>query len=203
MQTNRQSAERNPSDMTPARRSDVWTVANLLTSFRILLIIPFLYLVWAGRFGLALAVFFAGSITDFIDGYIARNFNQHSRLGQMLDPLADKLLVTAGFIVMAIPHEGFPSIPLWLAASVVARDVLILLGALAIYLKTGFKDFKPTASGRVNTFLEMGLIVFFLLFHSGGFLIFLLPLCYLIVLVSVLVSGISYIAQGIRILKNQ
>ncbi|MCI0490010.1 MAG: CDP-alcohol phosphatidyltransferase family protein [Blastocatellia bacterium] len=180
----------------------MWTVANLLTSFRIVLTIPFLYLIWQGRFGLALLVYFIASITDFIDGYVARTFNQQSALGQMLDPLADKLLTTAGFIVMAIPHEGFPPIPVWLAVAVVLRDVFILLGSLLIYLKTGFKEFKPTASGRVNTFLEMGLIVVFLGFHTAEMLIFLLPLCYLIVLVSVLVSGGEYIVQGVRILNN-
>ena len=202
MRNNSQSVAPGHPDPLPGDRSKVWTTANLLTSFRILLTIPFLYLIWRGSFGFALAIYFLASITDFIDGYVARNFNQQSRLGQMLDPLADKLLTTAGFVVMAIPHEGFPSIPLWLAVAVVLRDILILLGSLAIYLKTGFKEFKPTRSGRVNTFFEMGLIVVFLGFHTSGLLIFLLPLCYLIVLVSVLVSGGEYVIQGIKILNT-
>ncbi len=92
-------------------RARVWTVANLLTALRILLILPFLYFVYAQRFGLALAVFFVASITDYADGYIARNFNQKTRLGQVLDPLADKLLTTASFIVMALPHEGIELAP--------------------------------------------------------------------------------------------
>jgi cardiolipin synthase len=182
-------------------QSRVWTVANLLTALRILLILPFLYLIGAGRFGLALAVFFIASVTDYADGYIARNFNQKTRLGQVLDPAADKLLTTASFVVMAIPRAGIDSIPVWLAASVIARDLLILIGSLVVNRITGFSEFKPTALGRINTFLELGLIVLFLAFHTTGVLLFLLPLCYGLVLVSVVASGIGYVAQGARILK--
>jgi cardiolipin synthase len=181
----------------------VWTVANILTFLRIALMIPFLYLIKEGGFGSALLVFFIASLTDFADGYVARRFNQQSALGRFLVPLADKLLTTASFIVMALPHEGFPSIPVWLAVSVVARDVIILIGSLVVYLTTKFKDFKPTTLGKVNTFLELGLIVDFLAFHHFEVLRFLLPLCYGIVITSVVVSGVEYMVQGIRILKTQ
>jgi len=162
--------------------------------------LPFLYLIKEGRFGFALLVFFVASVTDFADGYVARKFNQQSSLGRLLDPLADKLLTTASFIVMALPHVGFPSIPVWLAVSVVARDLVILLGSVAVYLATGFKEFKPTLLGKVNTFLELGLIVVFLAFYTTGELIFLLPLCYAIVITSVVLSGFEYVIQGIAIL---
>jgi cardiolipin synthase len=179
----------------------VWTVANLLTVLRILLILPFLYFVYAQRFGVALAVFFVASITDYADGYIARNFNQKTRLGQVLDPLADKLLTTASFVVMALPHEGIEPLPVWLAVAVISRDLFILIGSLIVNRITGFKEFKPTALGRINTFLELGLIVFFLLFHTTGVLLFLLPFCYALVLASVVASGAGYIIQGAQILK--
>ena len=182
-------------------RARVWTLANLLTLLRIALMIPFLYLIKEGRFGSALLVFFVASLTDFADGYVARRFNQQSSVGRFLDPLADKLLITASFIVMALPHEGFPSLPAWIAISVVARDVLILAGSLIVYLMTKFKDFKPTFLGKVNTFLELGLIVFFLAFHHFEVFRFLLPLCYGIVITSVAASGIEYVAEGIRIMK--
>ena len=182
-------------------RARVWTIANLLTALRILLILPFLYFVYAGRFGVALAVFFIASVTDYADGYIARNFNQKTRLGQVLDPLADKLLTTASFIVMALPHEGIEPLPMWLAVSVVSRDLLILIGSLVVNRITGFSEFKPTRLGKINTFLELGLIVFYLVFHTTGVLLILLPFCYALVLASVLASGIGYVAQGARILK--
>ena len=179
-----------------------WTIANLLTCIRIALTIPFLFLVSAGRFGLALGVFFIASLTDFADGYIARHYRQQSRLGRFLDPLADKLLTTAAFVVMALPHSDFASIPVWLAVVVVARDVLIGLGSFLVYRVTGFREFKPTFLGKVNTFVELGLIVWFLVFHTTGRLIFLLPLMYLVVLASVVLSGGEYMVQGLRILRK-
>lgn len=182
-------------------RARVWTVANLLTVLRILLILPFLYFVYAQRFGVALAVFFVASITDYADGYIARNFNQKTRLGQVLDPLADKLLTTASFVVMALPHEGIEPLPAWLAVAVISRDLLILTGSLVVNRITGFTEFKPTRLGKINTFLELGLIVVFLVFHTTGVLLFLLPFCYGLVLASVVASGAGYVAQGAQILK--
>jgi cardiolipin synthase (CMP-forming) len=193
----------SPSQGSKARGSKLWTAANLITLFRIALTLPFLYLIREGHFGFALLVFFIASVSDFADGYVARKFNQQSPLGRFLDPLADKLLTTASFIVMALPHTGFPSIPVWLAVSVIARDLVILLGSLTVYLATGFKEFKPTFLGKVNTFLELGLIVVFLAFHTTGQLIFLLPLCYAIVITSVIVSGIEYMIQGVVILLGR
>jgi cardiolipin synthase (CMP-forming) len=186
-------------DPAPAR---VWTVANILTLFRIALIFPFLLKINEGAFGQALLIFFIASVTDFADGYVARKYAQHTPLGRFLDPLADKLLTTVGFVVMAIPHPGFPSIPVWLAVAVVGRDLLILSGSLVVLLLTGFKDFKPALLGKINTFLELGLIVVFLGFHSAGILVFLLPLCYAIVLVSVVASGAQYVLEGARIIRS-
>lgn len=186
-----------------ARSSRIWTAANILTFCRILLILPFLYLIGQGRFGIALVIFFIASITDYIDGYLARNYGQQSRLGQFLDPAADKLLTTAAFVVLALPREGLPSIPVWLTAAVVGRDLFIVSGSLIIYLITRYKDFKPTQLGRINTFLEMGLVFWFLIFHAAGILIWLLPTLYYVVLASLLLSGGEYLLQGIRILKNR
>src|ERR1041384_4106010 len=179
-----------------------WTVANLLTVVRILLMVPFLYLIAQGRYGTALAIFFLASLTDFADGYVARRFKQHSRLGRFLDPLADKLLTTAAFVVMAIPRSDFGSIPIWLALAVVGRDLLIVLGALVVYRRTGFKNFKPTLLGKINTFVELGLIVWFLVFHTTGKLLYLLPFMYGIVAISVVASGTEYVMQGVSIFKS-
>jgi cardiolipin synthase (CMP-forming) len=181
---------------------DVLTVANLLTIFRILLIAPFLYSIHRGKFTQALVIFFLASLTDFFDGYVARKFHQESKLGQVLDPAADKILTTASFIVMALPHPNFPSLPLWLAVVVVGRDLVILIGSWVVYARTRFKDFKPSTSGKVNTFLELGLVVWFLWFHVMDRFTILLPFCYLIVLGSVLVSGGSYLLQGRRIIRD-
>src|SRR5260370_875155 len=142
------------SGQRPARKSDIerymLNTANLLTSLRIVLILPFLLMIDSGRYGAALGVFFLASLTDFADGYVARHFAQQTQLGRLLDPLADKALITCAYIAMAIPHHALSSIPIWLAAAVIGRDGLILVGALVLYLTTRFKDFKPSMVSKVN-----------------------------------------------------
>jgi len=202
MATNRTHSTVGELEGSRAGDKGVWTIPNILTIFRILLTLPFLYFVNQGRLGYALLVFFAASVTDFVDGYVARRFKQQSKLGRFLDPLADKLLTTAGFVVMAIPHSGFPSIPIWLAVAAVRRDLIIVLASLVVYFLTRFRDFKPTLLGKINTLVEMGLIVWFLVFHTTGRLIFLLPSLYMIVVASLFLSGGEYIVEGIRILKR-
>ena len=179
--------------------------ANVLTSLRIVLILPFLVLIDSGRYGAALGIFFLASLTDFADGYVARKFAQQTQLGRFLDPLADKVLITCAYIAMAIPHQDLPSIPIWLAAAVIGRDALILAGSLVVYVATRFKDFKPSLISKVNTFVELGLIVYFLSVHateSLAVLRVLQPLCYGIVLSAVIVSGLDYVIRGVLILRS-
>jgi len=186
----------------PARRR-LWTVPNLLTILRIALTGPFLLLIISGRFAAALGIFFLASLTDFLDGYAARRLNQQSDVGRLIDPLADKLLTTAGFVVLAIPHQGFSAIPIWVAAAVIGRDALILLGSLIIYAAIRFTGFKPSLLGKANTLIEMGLIVLFLTFNALGVLTFLLPAAYWLVVTSVVVSSIEYAIRGVSILRAQ
>jgi len=154
------------------------------------------------RYDWALAVFLIAGATDFADGYVARRFNQRSEIGRLLDPIADKVLVTSAFVAMAVPHNGFPSVPIWLAVSVVARDVLILLGALLVYLMSRFSGFSPTWSGKLTTFAELAVIAGFLLFNSLGRFVWTLPYMYAIVLACVMVSGIEYLFRAVRMLKS-
>jgi cardiolipin synthase len=180
----------------------MWTAANVVTLGRILLIAPFLYLIRQGNFGWALVVFIVASITDFLDGFLARRLGQQTELGRLLDPIADKLLTTAAFVVMALPHEGFPSIPVWLAVAVVLRDVVILAGSLILYLLTGFTKFKPTLLGKLNTALELLMITVFLTFNSFRISNSIFPTLYTIVLISILLSGAGYLIEGIRIVRT-
>ncbi|MEN3333571.1 MAG: hypothetical protein V7641_2936 [Blastocatellia bacterium] len=184
----------------------LWTVANMLTLLRIALLAPFLYWVKEGRFGLAVIIFFIAGITDFFDGYVARRFNQQSAFGRFLDPAADKLLTTASYIVMGLPRAGFEPIPLWLVAAVIGRDLFILLGSLMVYLLTRYKGFKPTMLGKVNTFLEIGLIFWFIIFNHFKLITlmkFLLPIMYGLVITSVIASAIEYVWMGARILRRR
>lgn len=196
-----QSSELTPQASTQGR---LWTLANGLTMLRIALLVPFLYWIKVGSFGLAVIIFFIAGVTDFFDGYVARHFHQQSAFGRFLDPAADKLLTTASYLVMALPRAGYEPLPLWMAAAVIGRDVLILLGSFVVYLLTRYKGFKPTTLGKVNTFLEIGLIFWFVMFQLEAMKPgkILLPLMYGIVITSVIASGIEYVWMGVRILRR-
>ena len=182
--------------------TDTWNLPNSLTFLRILLTVPFAYLVWQGRFGTALIVFLIAGITDYADGYAARHMHQETSFGRLLDPIADKVLTTAAFVVLAWPRSGIPSIPIWLAGSVIGRDIIIVFGSLLVYLSVRFTQFKPSLAGKINTFLEIGLVTVFLAVQSLRFGCALLSAAYFIVLASVIISGVGYIMKGIGIYRT-
>jgi cardiolipin synthase len=103
--------------------SRIVTVPNVLSLFRLILIPVFLWLLILGDYGWALLVLVVSGLTDFVDGYVARHFNQISRLGQVLDPAADRLFIFSTLIGLAWQHI----IPWWLVAIIIARDVLLLV----------------------------------------------------------------------------
>jgi CDP-diacylglycerol--glycerol-3-phosphate 3-phosphatidyltransferase len=151
------------------------TTANRITILRILLI-PFfvvevLYYVRGGSTGhhevhrwLALATFAVAAICDGVDGYIARHFNQRSELGAILDPMADKLLLVSGIVVLSRQNEPYlAGVPLWLTGTVIGRDVLLLLGLLVIQMIVGQVKVRPRLLGKVATVLQMAVVLWILL----------------------------------------
>ena len=139
------------------------TTANKITIVRILLvpffIVEVLNYVEHGKEWhryLAIAAFLAASICDGVDGYIARRYNQRSELGAILDPLGDKLLLLAGIVLLSLHHEQYlPHLPLWLTATVISRDMLLLIGMAVIYYACGKVAVKPHMIGKVATVLQM------------------------------------------------
>jgi len=135
-------------------------IPNSLTILRILLIPVYVGLLVYGEFDRALIVLLVAGVTDALDGTIARAANQKTRLGALLDPLADKLLLTSGFITLSAIHL----IPSWVTIVVVSRDVILLLGtAVAKYTESPI-DIAPTFLGKGTTFLQLSyvLLVIFL-----------------------------------------
>src|SRR6185369_7925402 len=139
------------------------TTANKITIFRILLVPFFIVEVltyvddgeeWH-RF-LAIMAFLLASVCDGVDGYIARRYDQRSELGAILDPLADKLLLVAGIVLLSLHHEQYlPHLPLWLTATVISRDVLVVIGMVVIHFICGKVAVKPHVIGKVATVLQM------------------------------------------------
>lgn len=145
------------------------TVANALTILRMLLIPVFVNALWYSRPDIALWVFSIAGVTDLLDGALARWLHQRSRLGAILDPAADKLLLVSAFIVLSIPQiEVRHHIPVWLMTLVVARDVIIVTSAAVIHLTTGNVRFKPTWLGKISTGTQVvALFILLVMNHLG------------------------------------
>jgi cardiolipin synthase (CMP-forming) len=127
--------------------SRVLTPANQITLLRLLFVPVFVMLVIEGKNRAALAVFVAAAISDVVDGTVARLLHQESQVGVALDPIADKILMTSGYIVLA--ERGL--LPAWLAILVISRDVAMVLTALIISLVAGYRPFRPTVLGKLST----------------------------------------------------
>jgi len=152
------------------------TTANKITILRVLLI-PFfvvevLYFVRTGNEThreFALLCFAVAAIFDGVDGYIARHYNQKSELGAILDPLADKLLLISGVVVLSFDHRPFlGSIPYWLSGTIIGRDILLLIGLAVIYMTVGKVKVRPRMVGKVSTVLQMAAILMVLLKWDSG-----------------------------------
>lgn len=129
---------------------------NLLSLAR-LLVAPYLFwLLWRGDFRVALVVMFAAGVTDALDGYLARKLNVSSRTGEVLDPIADKVLLTGAFAGLWLAG----AIPGWLTALVLGRDAIILAGAgIALLLSKAPRRFPPSLWGKLSTIVQMALVV--------------------------------------------
>src|SRR5919108_944058 len=137
-------------------RSAVLTTANQLTILRIVFVPVFIILLAYREIGWALGTFVAAGITDVLDGIIARRFRQKTSIGAVLDPLADKLLMTASILLLSLPQMGFATmIPRWLMIVIIFRDVFILLVSLIVVLMVGWRVFTPSIYGKASTVMQV------------------------------------------------
>ena len=181
------------------------TIPNLLTLLRIILIPAFVSLLFYQKFGWALITFILAGLSDALDGAIARTFNQSSELGKTLDPIADKLLMTTAFIALSLPivsGENLP-VPFWLTASVIARDVLIISVAVAIFVTTNFRGFRPSRWGKASTFIQVLSIVLILVAATFPQFCFYLPFVYFAVFLFAAISGFHYIFFVNKLMKKE
>ena len=183
--------------------SSVLTVANLLTILRLILIPVFVTVLYYQRFTWALGVFFAAAITDGLDGLVARSFNQKTQLGAILDPMADKLLLVTAFVILSMPRFTLTDpIPFWLTAVAISRDVIIVLAAAVINMTSGFSMFRPSILGKLNTFVQIITIVFFLAANAFELLTWYLPVVYYTTLAMAVFSGLHYIVHINRLMSE-
>src|SRR5919108_4355698 len=139
-------------------------LANCLTVLRILLVPVFVTLLVYRKPGLAAAVFAAAAATDGLDGWVARRQGMQSRLGAFLDPLADKILLTASFVTLT----WLKLIPFWFTAVVLSRDVFLALGTLLIHMVGARVYPRPTWAGKAATFFQVVTVLVGLLGYYWG-----------------------------------
>ncbi len=132
----------------------VWTVPNQITFLRLGFIPLFIILIDYERYGWALMVLIVAGMTDGIDGLLARKLNQKSPLGAILDPIADKLLLSSSFFVLALKGK----IHWWLTILVLSRDLLLLITAAVIIIVAGYRPFPPSIYGKWTTTLQIVLV---------------------------------------------
>ncbi|MEE9304174.1 MAG: CDP-alcohol phosphatidyltransferase family protein [Thiotrichaceae bacterium] len=171
-------------------------IPNIISIMRIILIVPIIWAVWNGEYNLAFILILIAGVSDAVDGFLARYFSWQSKLGALLDPLADKILLISLFVVFSF--KGF--IPLWLMYIVVARDVIIFLGAIAYQLVTRKLEIRPLFISKINTALQIVLVLLVALILADiqvarG----LLDVMIILVVLSTLISGISYIVLWTRL----
>lgn len=182
------------------------TTANKITIGRILLV-PFfitavIYYARTGqdlfRLGAVLS-FGLASIGDGLDGYVARHFNQRSELGAILDPLADKLLLTSAIILLSFEnHRYFERLPIWLTVTVVSRDLIVLMGMTLIHYIAGKVKVRARWSGKISTVLLIATVLWILLGWNPR------PLPCLAAATGFFtaLSGVFYILDGVRQLNS-
>lgn len=174
----------------------VITLPNFLTLLRILAVPFFAIALWYGHALEACLIFMGAGITDLLDGFIARRFNQGSELGAILDPAADKLLMTTAFVLMALPNFNMAArIPMWVSILAVSRDVTLSLVAILAFDRLGRERLMPSMLGKVTTAVELIAISLGLIVNVTGlhaWTMWALPAVYYAVALLVLGSGLHY-----------
>jgi cardiolipin synthase (CMP-forming) len=141
--------------------SQLLTAPNQLTLLR-MMFLPFIVIkLVEGHYSLALILFVLAGMSDGLDGLLARTLKQQTILGQYLDPIADKLLLSTMFMVLSILHK----IPWKFTVVVFSRDMSILLASAVLYAIAGLRDFRPSIFGKANTFAQVAAVFFVLLFE--------------------------------------
>jgi cardiolipin synthase (CMP-forming) len=170
------------------------TIPNLITLARILLTPLFIIFLIQGRYHKALAVFLLAGASDMVDGLIARTMHQKSRLGTYLDPMADKILMSASFVTLSI----YQQIPSWLTVVVISRDLVLALGVLIFRLADYQLVIRPSLAGKLTAGMQMATVLLVLVGKIWPVPPGMLPACFWITGGLTAVSGIHYVYGGLK-----
>jgi cardiolipin synthase len=171
----------------------IWTAPNQLTLLR-LVFIPFIVInVAEGDYGWALGLFIAAGISDGLDGLLARILKQKTLLGQFLDPIADKLLLSTLFLVLSFKDR----IPWKVTILVLSRDVIIIIVCAVLYMTVNLRDFKPSIFGKLNTVAQVLTLGFVLLdaVVGGRWVDLATMTCFWVTIGLTVLSGVHYLVR--------
>ncbi len=182
------------------------TTANKITIARIIMVplfvLSLIEYTASGRDGfrwLAIGVFFLAAVGDGVDGWVARRFNQRTEMGALLDPLADKLLLVLGLVVLSLDHGArLDRVPLWLTITVLARDVMLLVLLVLVNYLVGRGTVRPHLVGKLATVLQMTCVLWALLRLDAGALYWWAAGA----AACTAVSGFIYLGDGIAMLRQ-
>ena len=181
-------------------REKFMTLPNILTLLRLGLVPVFLIMSLRRQAFGALAVFALAGLTDFLDGLAARLCRLRTKIGTVLDPLADKLLLSTAFILLTLKGLSSPNlIPFWLTAVVIGRDLVIVVGAYIVFRLRGTKSFPPSLFGKISTISQVMTVFCVLLANYFRAPSSALSALYIITLASTILSGVHYAIVGIRL----
>ncbi|HKV04985.1 MAG TPA: CDP-alcohol phosphatidyltransferase family protein [Candidatus Acidoferrales bacterium] len=171
-------------------KNRILTVPNQLTFLRLAFLPFFIMAIKYDRDALALGILVAGGLSDALDGLLARQLNQKTPLGAYLDPIADKLLLSSSYVVLALKAK----ITWWLTILVLGRDVLLLTACAVILITVGYRPFPPSIWGKATTFFEILLIILVLVLSvwNNQSLWIVRQVCGDIVAAFVVISGLHY-----------
>ena len=175
------------------------TSATHLTILRMTFVPIFVVFMVYNDLALALAIFLLASITDLMDGIVARKFGQKTALGAFLDPVADKLLLTSSFILLSLDTlELTIRIPAWLTITVIGRDVLMVVAVLVISIVKGPRLFLPSIFGKIATVLQLLTVLVVLVANQFTIQLNYLEIMFYLTFILTLVSGVHYMAEGMK-----
>lgn len=165
-------------------------IPNLLTTLRILLVVPVIWLLLQREFGAAVTLFFLAGASDGLDGYLAKTYGWGSRLGAILDPLADKALLMGSFLTLG----WLGLIPSWLVITVVVRDLVIVAGALVYHFKVQQLEASPSLISKINTAAQI-LLVSVVIISAGPWPMaaWITATLVWLTLATTLISGVNYV----------
>jgi cardiolipin synthase len=177
------------------------TLPNFLTLLRMGMVPFFVLAVNEHDFGLALLIFVVAGATDAVDGWLARTLHSESVIGEYLDPIADKLLLTVVYISLAVPQGQEVVIPLWLAILALFRDFLIMLVALVLYVVEDIQRFPPSVLGKATTFAHVLTVCVVLLANLTEVPGWIPTICFYTSFGLVILSGFHYIYRSSRFIE--